>query len=78
MLVFNGVKGRWVLVYARMCVIGNDNAGLHALLSGISREMINMKFEDQLRGMIRRKHFSMKTGGRRACPRRFFETGLQD
>ena len=48
-------------VYARQCVKGNKNVGSDAPVRGISGKNMNMKLEDQLRGVIRLKHFSLKT-----------------
>ena len=50
-----------MLFYARQRTRSNDNVGFHAPVRGISGEMINIKLEDQLRGAIRLKHFSIKT-----------------
>ena len=55
------MKGCRVLVYTVICAKGNKNVGFRAPARGISAEMINMKLEDQLRGVIRLKHFSRKT-----------------
>lgn len=50
-----------MLFYARRRVKGNRNVGIHAPGRGISRENIPMKLEDQLRGAIRLKQYSLRT-----------------
>ena len=49
------------MFYARQRTKSNDNVGFYAPVRGIAGEMINIKLEDQLRGAIRLKHFSIKT-----------------
>jgi hypothetical protein len=45
-------------VYARGRLMGNRNVGYHAPMRGISGKKVNMKLEDQLRGVIPLKRFS--------------------
>lgn len=48
-------------VYTRRRAQGNINVGLRAPARGILHGLFHMKLEDQLRGAIRLKHFSLKT-----------------
>ena len=50
-----------MLVYARRCVICNKKVGFYSPACSISMSNMNVKLEDQLRGAIRLKQYSLRT-----------------